>query len=396
MLKSYLTQPLALLLASSTAFLCLSEVSPPPEKIVAAQPIPRGQFHVPAYESNGALLPDWENITFRAFPAAEEGGVLDLSELTEVLGYDASRSWSAGDSITSIVMLGDLAESTALPSLSLNNILNSVGLSSRSFNLSNFGVVKNQTFRSLVESVPRLSNFSLRDVRPLYDLVARQLGSNAAASLANTRLRNLIGNKNLANLSLQSLNLSRYGLNSIPGLLNTPLERFARWGETLIGEIPGLVDISFSELFEDLEITGIFALVDVVYGEKEANRVNTVTGSNLVGFDYPCQQPNCAHIELAGPAWLGAVLVQGKQWISGRSQWVPGGSGCLMGVEPTGRHPYGKAFKMVLTGTDESSGLAQFGIYFRFSLFCGKSPYIIGPFPWLSHYEEDIIFLGIP
>ena len=74
---------------------------------------------------------------------------------------------------------------------------------------------------------------------------------------------------------------------------------------------------------------------------------------------------------------------------------MPGGSGCLAGQEPTGRHPFGQGFKVVLTDTDEASGLAEFGIYFRFSLFCGTSPYIIGPFPWISQHEKDIIFLGL-
>ncbi len=195
-------------------------------------------------------------------------------------------------------------------------------------------------------------------------------------------------------MPLDALNLAEYGLNSIPGLLDAPLDQFARWGETLIGEIPGLADLPFADFFTDLGTPGPFALVDIVFGDKEARRLNTVTGSNVVGFDYPCDQDNCAHIELAGPDWLGATFLHGKQWISGNSQWVPGGSGCLAGEEPTGRHPYGEGFKVVLLGTDEASGLAEFGIYFRFSIFCGKTPYIIGPFPWMSQYEKDIIFLG--
>jgi hypothetical protein len=183
-------------------------------------------------------------------------------------------------------------------------------------------------------------------------------------------------------------------LNSIPGLLDAPLNQFARWGETLIGEIPGLEDLPFADFFTDLGTLGPFALVDIVFGEKEAHRLNTVTGSDVVGFDYPCNQNNCAHIELAGPDWLGATFLHGKQWISGNSQWVLGGSGCLAGEEPTGRHPFGEGFKVVLTDTNEADGQAEFSIYFRFCTFCGCSPYIIGPFPWMSQYEKDIIFLG--
>jgi hypothetical protein len=293
-------------------------------------------------------------------------------------------------------MLGDLAEATDLPTRSLESILEAVGLPAGSLSLADFGVVQNQTIQTLVEAIPELADFSLEDVAPLYDLVESELGDAIASALADSELGDLLSDSLIADLSLDSLDLAGYGLNSIPGLLDAPLQEFAGWGETLIEEIPGLADLPFSEFFTDLGSPGIFALVDIVFGEKEARRLNTVTGSDVVGFDHPCDQDSCAHIELAGPVWLGAVLVHGKQWISGNSQWVPGGSGCLAGEEPTGRHPFGEGFKLVLLDTDESSGLAQFGIYFRFSVFCGKSPYIIGPFPWMSQYEKDIIFLGLP
>ena len=388
MLKPNLTQPLALLLASATVFFPLSEVA-------FAQSSPRGELYVPYTKSNGALLPDWERITFRLIPAVKKGGSLDLSSLVGVLGYDPSRSWKAGDSITSILMLGDLAEATNLPIRSLESILGAVGLSAGSFSLADFGVIENQTLKTLVDAVPNLADLSLGGVTPLYDLVQKELGGATASLLSDSALGELIGDKLLANLPLNELNLADYGLNSIPGLLNAPLNQFSRWGETLIGKIPGLADLPFADFFTDLGTPGAFALVDVVFGEKEARRLNTVTGSDQVGFHYPCNQNNCAHIELAGPAPLGATFLQGKQWISGDSQWVAGGSGCLAGKEPTGRHPFGKGFKVVLTDTDEASGLAEFAIYFRFSIFCGKSPYIIGPFPWMSEYEKDIIFLGI-
>lgn len=387
MLKPNLTKPLAFLLAGATLFLPLSPV-------VFAQSSPRGELYVPYTQSNGALLPDWERITFRLIRAVQRGGSLDLSGLAGVLGYDPSRSWSAGDAITSILLLGDLADATNLPTRSLEGILGAVGLSAGSFRLADFGLIENQTLKTLVDAVPNLADLSLGDVTPLYDLVEQELGGAMASTLSDSALGDLIEDNLLADLPLDALNLAEYGLNSIPGLLDAPLDQFARWGETLIGEIPGLADLPFADFFADLGTPGPFALVDIVFGDKEARRLNTVTGSDVVGFDYPCDQDNCAHIELAGPDWLGATFLHGKQWISGNSQWVPGGSGCLAGEEPTGRHPFGEGFKVVLLGTDEASGLAEFGIYFRFSIFCGTSPYIIGPFPWMSQYEKDLIFLG--
>jgi hypothetical protein len=390
MLFSRLSDSFALLLAcASSSFIMVEAVSP---KI--AQAVPRGEMYVPYYDSGGAFLPDWERISFRLMPAVQQGGSLNLSNLAEVLGYDPSRNWHAGDDLTSILRLGDLAEATNLPTRSLESILEAVGLSALSFSLADFGVVENQTLKTLVDAIPNLADLSLGEVAPLYDLVETELGRARASLLRNSALENLIVDDRLADLPLDSLNLTQYRLNSLPGLLDVPLEQFARWGETSIGAIPGLADLPFVNFFTDLGTSGVFAPIDIVFGETEARRLNTVTGSDQVGFDYGCNQDNCAHLELAGPDWLGATFLQGKQWISGNSQWVPGGSGCLAGKEPTGRHPFGKGFKVVLTDTDEASGLAEFGIYFRFSLFCGKSPYLIGPFPWMSQSEKDIIFLG--
>ncbi len=361
-------------------------------KMLAESHAPAEMYVPHTTDSHGAFLPDWTRITFSLFPTIARGGSIDLSNLAGVLSYDPSRTWQAGSSITSILMLGDLANVTNLPIRSLKSILKTVGLPLGSLKLADFGLVAQQTIQSLIKAIPGLSGLPLKSVKPLYDLVSSTL---VAGSLANLPIGQLQKNPLLANLPLDKLNLANYALNSIPGLINTPLNQFAKWGETLIGEIPGLSDLPFNQFFQDLSTEGIFALVDVVFGDREANRSNTVTGSTVVGFQYPCNQSNCAHIELATPNWLGGTFLNGKQWISGNSQWVPGGNGCLAGVEPTGRHPFGNAFKVVLTNTDEASGRADFGIYFHFSIFCGETPYLIGPFPWMSQYEKDVIFLGI-
>ncbi|ACK72270.1 conserved hypothetical protein [Gloeothece citriformis PCC 7424] len=394
MLKPNVTQPLAIILAGATAFISLDTIFLANKNQASAQSSSGSQLYVPYTQSNGAVLPDWERVTFRLIPPVSQQGSLDLSNLTEVLGYDPSRSWNAGDSITSILMLGDLTDATNLSTRSLKSILNPVGLSGNSLSLAEFGLIKKQTLKTVVDAIPHLADFSLHEVSPLYDLVETHLGSANATNLGNLELGDLINDEQLADLPLNSLNLQQYNLNSLPGLLDTPLEQFAGWDETFIEEIPGLADLPFSNFFTDLGEGGLFALVDIVFGEKEAYRLNTVTGSDVVGFDHPCDQNNCAHIELAAPEWLATPLLDGKQWISGNSQWVVGGSGCLTGSEPTGRHPFGKGFKVVLSDTDEASGKAQFAIYFRFSIFCGKSPYLIGPFPWMSQSEKDLIFLG--
>lgn len=47
---------------------------------------------------------------------------------------------------------------------------------------------------------------------------------------------------------------------------------------------------------------GLTGIVDVTYSQAETNRFNTITGSDQVGFNYPCLEA-CAYLELAGDAY---------------------------------------------------------------------------------------------
>ena len=69
------------------------------------------------------------------------------------------------------------------------------------------------------------------------------------------------------------------------------------------------------------------------------------------------------------------------------------------GKEPTGRHPFGDAFKLVITDISEPQATATLAMFFR---FCGRNgpvdlgctPYFIGPMPFMTLKENDPIFLG--
>jgi hypothetical protein len=75
-------------------------------------------------------------------------------------------------------------------------------------------------------------------------------------------------------------------------------------------------------------------------------------------------------VTLTAPTWKWAQpqLVEGTQWVSGKYQQVKGGRGALAaangGLEPTGRHPFGNAFKVAVLDTDEATGTAETGLYF--------------------------------
>ncbi|WP_242050597.1 hypothetical protein [Oculatella sp. FACHB-28] len=159
---------------------------------------------------------------------------------------------------------------------------------------------------------------------------------------------------------------------------------------------------------------GFVAIADVAYGHMEHCQTPTrrsISGSNKVGFNYQCAQARgCSNLELSSPTSLGIAgdpTLHGAQWIKGGTspggQMVPGGEGILgainNGMEPTGRLPFGSAFKVVLIDTDESKGLGKFGLYFR---IChrgipdlGCTPYFIGPVPWFSVHEKDLVFVGL-
>ena len=132
---------------------------------------------------------------------------------------------------------------------------------------------------------------------------------------------------------------------------------------------------------------------DIIFGNAEGGLQRTISGSYKEGFAVPCWQ-NCAHIELGAP-------YTGLRWVSGLSQQVRGGHGMLAslnnGWEPTGRHPFGSSVKVVLLETDESSGTANMGLYFRTCISkpidLGCSPYFIGPLPWLRITEQGFLIL---
>ena len=90
---------------------------------------------------------------------------------------------------------------------------------------------------------------------------------------------------------------------------------------------------------------------------------------------------------------------------SGKFQKVKVGFGpqviVFNGKEPTGRHPFGKAFKQVVWNIDEAEGSVETTMFFRICkriAFIGKTctPYGIGPVPFITYREKDPIVLGSP
>jgi hypothetical protein len=338
------------------------------------------------------IKPDWAQITLRSLPAILESGSFEApTDLIWQLGYDPSRLWQAGQTADEYLLLGDFQDSFQLQRFSLADIGALVGLDWEVLRLADLALVGWQTIADLVQAIPDLVEFPVQEVQPIADLLQGQL--EVPQTIAE-----VVQNEVLAELSLGELNLEQYDLSAIPGLIDAPLETFQDWQQSVIDQIPGLADVPFTNFPNPIVEQGVVVgMVDVVFGPAEGNRANTISGSYVEGFNVPCQA-DCAHLEMAQPE-----LVEGTQWISGKYQQVQGGRGTLAsangGLEPTGRHPFGNAFKVVVLETDESTGTAETGLYFRMCVRntfvdLGCTPYFIGPIPWLPIQEEGMVFLG--
>ncbi|WP_242054660.1 hypothetical protein [Nostoc sp. FACHB-190] len=377
-------------------------------------------------------IPDWSKITWDNLAPVQQPGYLNISsDLIDRFGYNPSRSWSAGQKIDSIVMLGDVEDAFKMGSFSLKRISTIVAIDS-ALTLKDLGLLQWQTPKSLVKAIPALGNLDISQVPPIYDLFAQVANSNktpkslfAGATKSNITDKNhfeiaasgtiaqvLRSNPRLANTPLGKLDLSRYPINSVPGLTQTQLARFSGWQQSFINQVPGLNKVPFDKMPQpintEFSVIGIASLVlgTPENGDKTVGSNYFISGSinrSNVTIPVACEANHeCAYMELGDLAGQQGELY-GKRWASGSSQKVKGGFGLLGkvndGKEPTGRLVYGSAFKVVLTKVNESKGTADFGLFLRICAnipFVGKTctPYFIGPIPWIPVKENELVIVG--
>ena len=338
---------------------------------------------IPTVEWQNTRLPDWNQITFSRMPAITESGSFQAPKnVTSELGYNPSRSWNAGQTPDSFTMLGDFQDSFKLQKFTLADISQIIGSNLQETDLSRFGVLKFQTIESLVKAIPDLKEWTITDVKPISDLLSQNLS-------VSTELNKTIGNllkesPHLGQLNFESLGLTSYNIDSIPGLSTTPIASFDKWHSVYIDEVPGLSDVPFSQFPNPTNPVGMeVGIVDVAFATDEQKRDRTISGSSKEGFAVPCDK-DCAHIELSG-----SQSVKGKAWVSGKYQLVKGGKGILGSVnggkEPTGRNLFGDAFKVAVWDVSEVDGKVSQSLFFRICMRnnfvdLGCTPYFIGPF----------------
>lgn len=365
----------------------------------------------PAVGQSPETLPDFNTFTFDSL-VFQTPGAVDLSGLISTLGYDPSRHWEAGETLAAITELADFGGSFPY---SLRSITQASGINPDGYRLSDIaGLIGSQTVADLVMAIPALDAESVMAVPAIATLLQHYgVGYTSVDSVAD-----VLKHPQLAALSLGAIDLSQLSLSALPGLADTSLDSFQGWQTTRFSDVRGLRELSIfsfpssertspSDLFpqqQDSDIRSpLIVQADIVFGPAEQKALRPVTGSYIEGFQVPCQQPEgCPHIELTGQCVLGDCLqlatmtpLRGKQWINGRYHHVLGGSGLLIGLEPTGRHPppFEFDFKLVLIDTDESRGEATFGLYTHICTPVGCTPHIIGPLPLYRIQEKGLLLM---
>ena len=338
------------------------------------------------------LLPDWQRISFSQMPPIQKSGSIKINGL--------SRQWNAGDTPDKYLTLGDIDEALKPQLFSLANIASTSNSSDvNAYTLNKFPLLGNQTLQHLVEIVPNLREANTTQIKPIAALIQ----SKYPQININTPLSNLLSqNPSLGELKLKQIDLSSYTIADIPNLDLVKLSKFADWQNTLIKDIPGLNTVPLASFPLPLTETGNkIARIDAIWGTAEKRRQRTVSGSDVTGFSVPCSGQKCPHIELDDLENVGRTRrdkFEGRSWISGKYQQVEGGWGCLKSVnakkEPTGRLPYGSAFKVVVMEPNEKADAVDTALFFRFKNACGATPYFIGPVPFFTYKVNSPIFLG--
>lgn len=391
---------------------------------LAPSPVQAAEAWLPTATYDGAPVPNFGQVPFSTLPALQDAGAIAVpDEFVSQLGWNPSRAWDAGTPLANVLQLGDVSEAFGLEGLNLGQISGATALDLSKLSLSNLQLLQNQTIASLVKAIPGLGNLPLNQVKPLLDLVNLKIPTGVSWDFANRIIGAIAADNLLGSLSLNNLNLAQFSFTSIPGLDRVALSNFNGWQGSTIAGIPSLDKLPFTQFpINPFQIFGLVATHDVTYGgdrsHKESRQTPTkfsISGSDKVGFHYNCHQARgCDYIELNAPGYSGSGGMSdpgglhGARWIRGGKgdgeQMVPGGRGILGklndGKEPTGRLSFGKAFKAVLTDTDESTGTGRFGLYFRVCIKkgvidLGCTPYFIGPVPWLSTHEKGLVFVGL-
>jgi hypothetical protein len=350
-------------------------------------------LNLPAF----AVPDDLSQLSFSDLPAINNNGSIDLE--------DSSRQWATGQTPDQFLRLGDI-QSLLPQSLSIETISEALGQDSSGTSIGDFAPLATQSVGSLLKAMPELSQLSIDDIPVLQALFSEKASLNPS-QLQGTQLNQLLQDyPELSQLNLDDIDLSQFSIDSLPGADKLPISKLDGWEKATLKEVPGLNKLPMGSFpGAPLLAGGGIMRVDFVHGPEEAERTNTISGSDVMGFRVPCTIGNpddCAYIELDDAENVGRSVqspLEGVQWISGKYQEVEGGHGAYKwvnnGKEPTGRLPFGDTFKVVVWEPDEVTDSVTTALFARYCDDWGCTPYFIGPIPFMTYHRDDPIFVGL-
>ena len=207
----------------------------------------------------------------------------EIESAGEISHGEFYRAWSTGDTVSDVLTLEDISPQFAAQQLTLKDINIATDQDWLQQSIGSFDLLSQQRIDGLVDVVPNLSDFRVADVLPLESLF-----SVSNTDLSNATVAEALDEDPLLNsLRLDDLGdeLETFSISDIPNVEMTSLESLSGWESTTISEIPGLSNVPFMAMpnFFDGAL-GIIARIDMVWGESEDHRQNTISGSNQSGL----------------------------------------------------------------------------------------------------------------
>ena len=340
---------------------------------------------------------DFTRSSLRQFPplTMDSEFIQVLNQATPDVNFEHLVPGTLADP-TQYLTIGSLAggEAFGVDRLSIDQITELSGVPPDSLNLAHFGsLVKTLTPAALVQGIPELGNFSLQEVKPLQSLITQQLGDAPGVKTISDLIKSYPDLAKIPLGNLGDLKLSSFKLTDLPGLSKTPLGQIPGVDKALMKDLnaAGLGDIPLSKFPIPPQLAnGVqFAGVDVVFSDMEKQRLRSISGtvpSNDNFKEVKCPNNQCPHVEMHD---VMTNQYSGFAWMTGNQQ-APDGYGPLcipFGCKGSvGNHPFGKAFRVVLSQPNEAKGEIQVGLKFRACQnipFIGKSctPYFFPPTP---------------
>lgn len=375
---------------------------------------PEGPMNVPVF--------DFLSMSFNQFP----GTTIDQNFLgqLEQINPEVNLSHLLPGTIanpTQYLSIGSIAggEAFGVGRMSMEQIANTAGVNLPDVKLGALGdIVRLQTPEALLQDLPDLVNLPLDQVKPIQDLAIEFFQSkNLAGALGglvdgifggsgrpdaggiNLPIPGLPGGldnlvrlpselQNIRNVGelikdfpdigrmklgiLSDNKLMKYDIKDIPGLAKAPLDQLTAVDGALLKDLSalGFGDIPLAKLPIPPQLAqGIrFAVVDVPLGDMEQQRLRSIAGTipkKDVFSEVDCPGKACPHLEVRE---LSTPQYSGHAWLDGRMKAKDGyGPLCLpFGCKgPVGNHPFGKAFRIILTKPNEAKGEITIGLKFR-------------------------------